>query len=151
MTTQINTLNKIFNKLILPLEEKIAMHPVWEGKRSGDPLWQIGHAAFDTMQALILPFNPQYESCEKFKEQFSGKNANAPWSGSKPIFKDVRDLWSNILRDIRAVEKYNPHDLLPSPIIFAAYTVHNVGEALDYSLFHTSFHFGRAYEILGDS
>ena len=33
--------------------------------------------------------------------------------------------------------------------IITAYPVRTVEEAYDYVLYHTSFHFGRAHEILG--
>ena len=46
--------------------------------RASDPIWQIGHAAFEVARVLILPFNPASRIAVRFGEDFDGENSIKP-------------------------------------------------------------------------
>lgn len=147
MRGQLVSLQKVFDSLLAPIEGKLAAFPIGAGARGTDPVWQIGHAGHDASHALLRPFAPEHPLLFRFGDAFHGRRVGEPWQARRPDFAAVRAWWTDILAAARAHE-HLPSEPLPAPIVFTAYSVSTTAEAWDYVLFHTSFHLGRAYELL---
>lgn len=114
--------------------------------RESDPLWQVGHAAFDTCRALISPFHKQDATATRFGDCFHGQWNRQPWNRQRPEPSEVFAWWQDILDQAEEILKVHALDeALREPVAFTAYTVHRVDEAYDYVIYHTSFHLGIAY------
>jgi hypothetical protein len=150
MRSKAETLSLIITELIKPLEGiPFSLIPDGQPRRS-DPLWQVGHAAFDAVQAFVLPFDSGNPVVTRFSDCFHGRRAWEPWLGPRPGALEVLAWWKDIVR--AAEHTLNTHGLdetLPEPVAFTAYTVYSLAEAFDYVIYHTSFHIGIAHAKLG--
>ena len=149
MFGQLDSLQKVFDSLLLPVEARLeGFVPLGSG-RGSDPVWQLGHAAFDASYALLRPFAPDHRLLLRFGDAFDGRRVGDAWQSERPAYPNVRDWWKEILREgRRTLAEHGLGAPLPSPVVFTAYSVGTTSEACDYVLFHTSFHLGRAYELL---
>jgi hypothetical protein len=149
MFGQLDSLQKVFDSLLVPVEDRLARFVPNDSGRGGDPLWQLGHAAFDASHALLRPFAPDHALLLRFGDAFHGRRVGDPWQGNRPHYPNVRDWWNDILVEgRRTLAEHGLDARLPAPVVFTAYSVGTTSEACDYVLFHTSFHLGRAYELL---
>ncbi len=141
-------LSRIVLGLLEPLERRAPFAVETGAPRSADPVWQIGHAAFDAERALVIPPVPQERVQAGPGEDFHGRNSAKPWASTPPQFSEVEAWWKLILKAGEATLSHYPMSTpLPEPVEFTTYTVHTLEEAFDYVLYHTSFHLGRAWEI----
>lgn len=149
MFGQLDSLQRVFDSLLQPIEDRLERFVPNDAARGSDPVWQLGHAAFDASYALLRPFAPDHALLLRFGDVFHGRHVGDPWHGNRPAYADVRDWWKNILVEGRRTLAEQGLDApLPAPVVFTAYSVGTTSEACDYVLFHTSFHLGRAYELL---
>lgn len=142
-------LGRIVSGLLGPLKQRTPF-PIQSGApRAADPLWQIGHAAFDAERALVIPPVPQEHMGASLGENFHGRNAADPWdSGRRPQFSEVETWWKFVLLAGEQTLSRYPMDMrFAEPIEFTACTVRTLEEAFNYALYHTAFHLGRAWEI----
>ena len=149
MRSKAETLCLIVEGLLKPLANA-DFPPVPDNRpREGDALWQVGHAAFDTARALVSPFGDR-DLEARFDEAFRGTHNASPWEGTRPNPNDVIAWWNNILScAANTLETHRQDETLSEPIAFTAYTVHTLGEAFDYVIYHTSFHLAFAQARLG--
>ena len=149
MCGQLDSLQKVFDSLLLPIEDRLERFVPNASPRGRDPVWQLGHAAFDASYALLRPFAPDNALLVRFGDAFHGRHVGDPWQGNRPAYANVRDWWKDILLEgRRTVAKHGLDAALPAPIVFTAYSVGTISEACDYVLFHASFHLGQVYELL---
>ena len=145
MRSKAETLQFIVMILLAPLRvTELRPHSHLQ-PREGDPLWQIGHAAFDACRALVSPFDAKDETAVRFADHFHGKRNREPWNGDRPELSAVFEWWNEILsKAVRTLAGRSLTESLPDPVEFTAYTVHRLDEAYDYVVYHTSFHLGVA-------
>jgi|GEM_PF-1196543 len=149
MFGQLDSLQKVFDSLLAPIEDRLERLVPNASARGSDPMWQLGHAAFDASYALLRPFAPDHALLVRFGDTFHGRHVGDPWQSNRPVYPNVRDWWKDILLEgRRTLAKHGLDAPLPAPVLFTAYSVATTSEACDYVLFHTSFHLGRAYELL---
>ena len=135
--------------LLAPLRAAELRPPSNLQPRETDPLWQIGHAAFDACRALVSPFDNQDETTARFTDHFHGKRNRDPWNGERPETPAVLEWWNEILAKAeKTLTARSLAESLPEPVEFTAYTVHTLDEAYDYAVYHTSFHLGVAQGVL---
>ena len=143
------TLQLIVMILLAPLRVTELRPPSHLQPREGDPLWQIGHAAFDACRALVSAFDDEDETAVRFADHFHGKRNREPWNGERPELFAVLEWWNEILSKAeRTLANRSLTESLPDPVKFTAYTVHSLHEAYDYVLYHTSFHLGVAQGMI---
>lgn len=144
MRSKAETLRLVVSIALKPLEGA-DFRPVAPGqRREADPLWQVGHAAFDACRGLVSPFRDS-EIEARFGDRFHGEHSVEPWNADRPEPPAVFAWWDAILTAAEhTLNARSGEDALPAPIAFTAYTVHTVGEAYDYVVYHTSFHAGLA-------
>jgi len=149
MRSKADNLKLIVTVSLRPLEAAHFRGVANVAPREADPLWQVGHAAFDAWRALVTPFDREGSVEARFGEVFHGRRSQEPWGKDRPQPAPVFAWWQDVLT--RAQETLQSHALaenLPAPIAFTAYTVDTVGDAYDYVLYHTSFHAGLAQAAL---
>ena len=131
--------------LLAPLRTADVRPPPHSEPREGDPLWQIGHAAFDACRALVSSFDDGDETIVRFGDHFHGRRNREPWGEARPEMNSVFEWWNEILSQAAITLAARPlSEPLPKPVEFTAYTVQSLDAAYDYVLYHTSFHLGVA-------
>lgn len=147
--SRIEFLGRIVSGLLGPLKQRAPFTIQNQAPRAADPLWQIGHAAFDAERALVIPPVPQEHAGASLGEDFHGRNAAKPWgSGHRTQFSEIETWWKYVLQaGERTLLRYPMDMRLAEPIEFTAYTARTLEQAFDYVLYHTAFHLGRAWEI----
>ena len=147
MTTKAESLRLIVGTLLRRFRDTQLERIPSTCPREADPLWQVGHAAFDACRALVTPFTTDISM--KFGDVFHGSRSLQPWDGQPPELPAILTWWGEILGQAEDVlATHNPEEPLREPIAFTAYTVHSIGEAYDYVVYHTSFHVGLAQGLL---
>ncbi len=150
MKGQSETLRKVLGVLMFPLKNHEFAEIEATQPRSADPLWHIGHTAFDASRALVLPFGNGWAPADSFKEEFHGLNSTRPWSKERPEFSEIAKWWEEVLVNADHTMSTLPLDEpLPAKIAFTAYSVSTLREAYDYVIYHSSFHIGVARGMLG--
>jgi hypothetical protein len=145
MRTKADSLQLIIGVALKPLENADYSTVAASAAREADPLWQVGHAGFDACRALVSPFERDRALEQRFATCFHGTHSVEPWNADRPDAPSVFAWWREILtRATRNLTIHGVEEGLPEPIRFTAYTVHTVGEAYDYVIYHTSFHAGLA-------
>jgi len=144
------TLRRIVTLLLAPVSAANVAVAQSRRPRELDPLWQVGHAAFDACRALVAPFDPKDELIARFDDHFHGRRNRDPWDTQRPEPDAVLAWWDDILAGATATLASRAlSNSLPEPVRFTAYTVHSLNEAYDYTIYHTSFHLGLAQGLLG--
>jgi hypothetical protein len=139
------TLRLVVTLLLAPLRAAELRAPGNSQPREADALWQLGHAAFDTSRALVSPFDAGDTCASRFGDVFHGRRNRELWDGDRPEVATVFHWWDEILAKAEArLSSHSLDETLPEPVKFTAYTVHTLGEAYDYVIYHTSFHLGVA-------
>jgi hypothetical protein len=143
------TLRLVLSGLLRPFEFA-QFPPVGDDEpREADALWQVGHAGYDAARGLVSPF--QGTGLEtRFEDRFYGKRSREPWQGLRPAAQPVLAWWQELLSAaVHTLDTRELEQALPQPIAFTAYTVHSVGDAFDYVIYHSSFHLAVAQVRLG--
>ncbi len=149
MESRSEMLKKIFELLAQPLNGRAIALADATAPRINDPLWHIGHAAYDACRGLILPFEPDSELDRRFGSEFYGLNGSRPWANARPERDAVMTWWNDILRESAQTDSRSRDERLPAPVRFTAYSVTTVDEAFNYVVYHSSFHLGLARGMLG--
>jgi|SRR5215813_11376503 len=149
MRSKADNLKLIVAITLRPLEAAPYRGVAAAAARETDPLWQVGHAAFDACRALVTPFEHDGSVEGRFGEAFHGRHSKKPWNADRPQPDSVFTWWHDVLtRAEETLRSHAPAENLPAPIAFTAYTVDTVGDAYDYVVYHTSFHGGLAHAAL---
>ena len=145
MKSKVETLRLVATVVLKPLERAEFPLIAKGHAREIDPLWQVGHSAYDACRALVSPFGNDDGIEARFGDEFHGKHNVEPWGETRPQASEVFAWWWQILAKAeQSLETHSPDKLLLQPVAFTAYTVYSVGEAYDYVLFHTAYHAGLA-------
>src|SRR5262245_33833981 len=149
MRSKADNLKLIVAIMFGPLEAAHYHGVADDAAREADPLWQVGHAAFDACRALVTPFEQDGSIESRFGEAFHGRHSKQPWGADRPQPDSVFAWWHDVVRRAQeTLRSHAPAENLPASIAFTAYTVDTVGDAYDYVVYHTSFHAGLAHAAL---
>ena len=83
MRSKAETLDLIVTIALRPLENAEYPTTTPTALREHDPLWQVGHAAFDACRALVSPFDRNRALETRFAVCFHGRRSLEPWSGER--------------------------------------------------------------------
>src|SRR5262249_10731199 len=98
MRSKADNLKLIVTVTLRPLEGAHYRGVADTAAREADPLWQVGHAAFDACRALVTPFGIHEGSLERrFGEAFHGRHSKQPWNADRPQPDSVFMWWREVL------------------------------------------------------
>ena len=128
--------------------------------RGRDPLWHLGHLCVDFAKVLVVPFNrdrftpfqgdPSLDS--RFPpSEFATLSGNRPWESIRPTMEELA-TWLEDIRDasLKTLRDHAPTEKLPEPVALFTASITTVQEALLYSVYHNSYHFGCAHSLVGE-
>src|SRR5215510_16429256 len=97
MRSKADNLKLIVALTLRPLEAAHYRGITSVAARETDPLWQVGHAAFDACRALVTPFEHEGSIETRFGDAFHGRHSQQPWKADRPQPDSVFAWWQEVL------------------------------------------------------